>query len=324
MERLGFDLGSQISGYTISTTVLSCLSKGSTDHELKWYMCFDSLIRGQWGHGRGRFKPFTRLAMRPGGGDVWVPSWKGGFLSSSMLVPHLGDLPSFLGALLLCVLLLISWRQLLYLIYSVSIVKDLRTQACHNSKSYRKGTVPRGEERGGPHLIATLLHTQLAQRHLRLHAAHGTLLVREPIWMRGDLDGNLRRLGQQVIEPLCQAVFKFISKLIRTVWVVTGISLLTIGHREILRAKGWVRLAASDAAMGPRTTKNQRNFIPGTTTFLTLSVNHSPGERPFREIQIQRGWNDLIWKQPRRKFTCWCGQHPKLRVTIGLEKYQLI
>lgn len=97
------------------------------------------------------------------------------------------------------------------------IVKDLRTRASHNPKEYRKGTVPRGEERRGPHLVATLLHAQLAQRHLRLHAAHGTLLVREPIRMRGDLDGDLRRLGQQVVEPLRQAVFKFISKLVRTV-----------------------------------------------------------------------------------------------------------
>lgn len=50
----------------------------------------------------GRSYPSPDWEMRPGGGDVGVQYWKGGFLSRSMFVPHLGALPSFLGAVARC------------------------------------------------------------------------------------------------------------------------------------------------------------------------------------------------------------------------------
>lgn len=92
-----------------------------------------------------------------------------------MFVPPLGELHSFWGALLISVFFM-----------EAAVVSYIPSDNCKGprdltQKSHMKGIGMRRDRRRGTHLIATFLRTQLAQRHLRLHAAHGTLLVREPI-----------------------------------------------------------------------------------------------------------------------------------------------
>lgn len=99
------------------------------------------------------------------------------------------------------------------------------------------------------HLTAVFICTKFAQRHLSLDSPHCTLFVWKPIRLGRDFNGDLWSLGQHVLQLLSQLIFQLGGQLIWTVWMITCVPLLSIWHREVLRAEGWVGLAATDAAV---------------------------------------------------------------------------
>ena len=105
-----------------------------------------------------------------------------------------------------------------------------------------------GEQRGAD-LVAVLVRTQLAQGDLGLDPAHGALLVREAIGLRGYVDGDVGRVGQQLVQVLLLAGAEALQR--PAAGVVAGVALLAIGGRQVLRAEGGVGLEAAHAAVGP-------------------------------------------------------------------------
>lgn len=99
------------------------------------------------------------------------------------------------------------------------------------------------------HLVTVLVSAQLAQGDLGLDAAHSALLVGEAVGLRGDVNGDLGRVGQQLVQLLLLATAQPLQR--AAVGPVARVALLTVRHRQVLRAERRVRLEAAHAAVGP-------------------------------------------------------------------------
>lgn len=98
-------------------------------------------------------------------------------------------------------------------------------------------------------LVAVLIRTQFAQRDLSLDPADGALFIRQAVGLRGDVDGDLRCVGQQLVQMFLLTGAELLQR--AAVRVVTGVALLPVRHRQVLRAEGGVRLEAAHTAMRP-------------------------------------------------------------------------
>ncbi len=105
------------------------------------------------------------------------------------------------------------------------------------------------EIRESVHLIAVLISTQFAQRDLGLDPADGALFIGQAVRLRGDVDGDLGRVGQELVQMLLLTGAELLQR--AAVRVIAGVSLLAVRHRQVLRAEGGVRLEAAHAAMRP-------------------------------------------------------------------------
>lgn len=123
------------------------------------------------------------------------------------------------------------------------------------------------------HLAAVFICTKFAQRHLSLDSPHSALFVWKPIRLGGDFNGDLWSLGQHVLQLLSQLVFQLGGQLIRAVRMIAGVPLLSIWHRKVLRAEGWVRLAATNTAVR---SANQKSSLASITVPLTAEEKQFP------------------------------------------------
>lgn len=94
-----------------------------------------------------------------------------------------------------------------------------------------------------------LIRTQFSQRDLSLDPAHGALFIRQAVGLRGDVDGDLGSVRQQLVQMLLLTGAERIQR--PAVRMVTGVALLSVRHRQVLRAEGGVRLKAAHTAMRP-------------------------------------------------------------------------
>lgn len=97
-----------------------------------------------------------------------------------------------------------------------------------------------------------LISTQLAQRDLGLDPADGALFIGQTVGLRGDVDGDLRRVGQELVQMLLLTSAELLQR--AAVRVIAGVSLLAVRHRQVLRAEGGVRLKAVHTAIRPGNT----------------------------------------------------------------------
>ena len=117
-----------------------------------------------------------------------------------------------------------------------------------------------GEQRAAD-LVAVLIRTQLAQGDLGLDPAHGALLVRQAVGLHGDVNGDVGRVGQQLVQVLLLAGTEALQG--PAAGVVAGVALLAVGGRQVLRAEGGVGLEAAHAAMGPGGERRDRSLRGG-------------------------------------------------------------
>lgn len=82
------------------------------------------------------------------------------------------------------------------------------------------------------YLVTVFVRAQLPQRDLGLHPADGALLVRKAVGLSGDVDGDVRRVRQQLVQVLLLAGAHPLQR--SAVGVVTGVSLLAVRHRQVL------------------------------------------------------------------------------------------
>lgn len=99
------------------------------------------------------------------------------------------------------------------------------------------------------YLIAVLISTQFAQRDLSLDPADGALFIRQAVGLRGDVDGDLRCVGQELVQMFLLTGAELLQR--AAVRVITGVALLSVRHRQVLRTEGGVRLKAAHTAMRP-------------------------------------------------------------------------
>lgn len=94
-----------------------------------------------------------------------------------------------------------------------------------------------------------LISTQFAQRDLSLDPADGALFIRQAVGLRGDVDGDLRCVGQELVQMFLLTGAELLQR--AAVRVITGVALLSVRHRQVLRTEGGVRLKAAHTAMRP-------------------------------------------------------------------------
>lgn len=81
-------------------------------------------------------------------------------------------------------------------------------------------------------LVAVFIRAQFSQRDLGLDSADSALFVRETVRLGGDVDGDVWRVRQQLVQVLLLTGAQPVEG--SAVRVVAGVSLLSIRHRQVL------------------------------------------------------------------------------------------